>query len=95
MDTICASAGYPIPEKVVPLHVAKFLASAMEKVWKLLKKETAPLLNSARIKFLGLNLDFSIEKATEELGYQPSTDFTDAMPQTVRWFREQDSSATS
>jgi len=94
MDTICTNAGYPIPEKVVPLHVAKFLAGAMEKVWKLLKKDTAPLLNSARIKFLGLNLDFSIEKATEQLGYQPSTDFTDAMQQTVQWFREQESSAT-
>ncbi len=94
METICREAGYDLPQKVVPLHVAKFLAGAMEKIWKLLKKQSAPLVNSARIKFLGLNLDFSIEKATTELGYAPSTDFSDAMQETVAWFLAQESSAT-
>ena len=89
MDTICNLAGYQIPTKVVPLHVARFLAGAMEKIWKLLGKQSAPLVNSARIKFLGLNLDFSIEKATEQLGYKPSTDFADAMKLTVEWFQTQ------
>ena len=31
----------------------------------------APLLTQARLKFLGLNLDLSIEKARRELGYAP------------------------
>ena len=30
-----------------------------------------PLVNKARYKFLGLNLDYSIEKARRVLGYQP------------------------
>lgn len=89
MNTICEVAGYEIPQKVIPLHVAKFLAGAMEKTWKLLGKETAPLVNSARIKFLGLNQDFSINKATGQLGYAPSADFTHAMTQTVEWFQAQ------
>jgi hypothetical protein len=38
------------------------------------------LLNNARIKFLGLNLDYGIDKAIRQLGYAPSTDFRDAMP---------------
>lgn len=95
VETICQLAGYEIPAKVVPLHVARLLAGAMESIWKLLKKQSAPLVNSARIKFLGLNLDFSIEKATEQLGYSPSTDFTDAMKQTVEWFETQQQSAVS
>ena len=84
MDTICNTAGIKCPAKVVPLPVAKAIASGMESVWKLLGKKEAPLLNSARIKFLGLNLDFSIEKAIQKLGYKPSMDFADAMPLTVR-----------
>jgi len=95
MDTICEAAGYEIPARVVPLPVAKFLAGALETIWKLLGKQSAPLVNSARIKFLGLNLDFSIEKAMEQLGYSPSTDFTDAMRHTVEWFQAQDQLSVS
>jgi 2-alkyl-3-oxoalkanoate reductase len=86
MDTICETAGYPIPTKVVPLHIARILSWHMEKIWKLLARKQAPLVNSARIKFLGRNLDFCIEKASLELGYQPSCDFRDAMPKTVECF---------
>lgn len=95
MDTICETAGYEIPVKVVPLPMAKCLARAMETVWKLLGKQSAPLVNSARIKFLGLNLDFSIEKAVERLGYSPSADFTDAMKHTVEWFLAQEQPVAS
>lgn len=95
MDTICDAAGFPRPKKVVPIAVARTLASGMEKLWKLLRRRQAPLLNSARIKFLALNLDFSIDKATEELGYSPSTDFTSAMQQTVAWFDQQPTAAKS
>ncbi|MBL8819219.1 MAG: NAD-dependent epimerase/dehydratase family protein [Planctomyces sp.] len=84
MNTVCDAAGIPQPKKVVPLPVARFLASAMEKLWKLMGKKEAPLLNSARIKFLGLNLDYSIEKARRQLRYNPSHDFREAMTATVK-----------
>ena len=63
--------------------VARALARVMEFTWKLLRIQNAPLLNSARIKFLGLHLDYSIDKAVRQLNYQPSTDFRDAMKLTV------------
>ncbi|MCP4170459.1 MAG: NAD-dependent epimerase/dehydratase family protein [Fuerstiella sp.] len=85
MDTICETAGYSIPTKVVPLHIARFLSWHMETLAKLLGRKQAPLVNSARIKFLGRNLDFCIEKANLELGYQPSSDFRDAMRETVKY----------
>ena len=86
MDTVCSAADIKPPTKVVPLHIARFIAWHMETLWKLLGKKTAPLVNSARIKFLGRNLDFSIEKAIHELEYSPSTDFSDGMSETVNWF---------
>lgn len=90
MNTICKTAGLPVPARVVPLHVARFLSWHMERIWKLLRKEQAPLVNSARIKFLGRNLDFDIEKANRLLNYRPSTDFSEAMQLTVDWFTDQD-----
>ncbi|HQX51138.1 MAG TPA: NAD-dependent epimerase/dehydratase family protein [Planctomycetaceae bacterium] len=84
IDTVCNAGGIRKPTKIVPLFVTKLLATAMESTWKMLGKKEAPLLNSARIKFLGLNLDYSIDKAISQLGYNPSTDFRDAMPLSIR-----------
>jgi nucleoside-diphosphate-sugar epimerase len=46
------------------------------------------VLTQARLKFLGLNLDFSIERAKKELGYAPKTSFAQGMAQTLQWCRE-------
>lgn len=88
IGTLCENAGISTPNKSVPLPVAKTLANLMEGLYRLLGKQEAPLLSGARIKFLGLNLDYSIDKARRKLGYTPSTDFTDAMRTTVTWCRD-------
>ncbi len=88
VETIARDAGYPLPSKVVPLGVAKSLARVLEWLYRTLGKPEAPLLSSARIKFLGLNLDYCIDKARRQLGYAPQTDFADAMRQTMAWIRE-------
>ncbi|MFG0294574.1 MAG: NAD-dependent epimerase/dehydratase family protein [Maioricimonas sp. JB045] len=89
IETIADAVGLKKPTKHVPLGVAKVLASVMETAWRALGKDEAPLLSQARIKFLGLNLDYSIEKARRELNYQPKVDFRDGMQRTMEWFREQ------
>lgn len=86
IETLCEAADLKKPTKVVPLHVAKFLAWHLETVYRLFRIQSAPLVNSARIKFLGRNLDFDISKAKSQLGYQPSTDFVAGMTDTVKWF---------
>jgi nucleoside-diphosphate-sugar epimerase len=83
VETICRLSNLPAPKKVVPLGIARPLARVLESVWKLIGKTEAPLLSQARIKFLGLNLDYSIEKAKRELGYAPSTDFQQAIAATL------------
>lgn len=87
VSQIAEHAGYRIPTKVVPLAIARLLARMMEGLWKLLGKREAPLLSNARIKFLGLNLDYCIDRAKLELNYQPRVPFEEAMRQTIDWFR--------
>ena len=88
ISTIAEQAGYKSPEKVVPLPVARHLAKLLEGLWRLLGKKQAPILSQARIKFLGLNLDYSTLKAQQELGYAPQTSYREAMAETIDWFRE-------
>lgn len=84
---ICELAGLPVPTKAVPLAVAKGLAKVMEAIWKAFDAHEAPILSSARIKFLGLNLDYSIEKAQRVLGYEPRVSFADGMAEAIAWHR--------
>ncbi len=79
VGAIARLSGLPEPTRHVPLPVAKALAAALESVWRLLRKTEAPLLSRARIKFLGLNLDYSIDKARRELEYDPRIDFDEGI----------------
>ncbi|MGE3821275.1 MAG: NAD-dependent epimerase/dehydratase family protein [Isosphaeraceae bacterium] len=64
------------PRRKIPLWLAWSLAVMMERRARRRKSLVPPLVNKARYKFLGLNLDYSIEKARRVLGYEPkfSTD---------------------
>jgi nucleoside-diphosphate-sugar epimerase len=71
-----------------PIWLARMLAHIMEKLARRRGSPTAPLLTQARVKFLGLNLDFSIEKAKRELGYQPRVTFDQGMEKTIASVRQ-------
>jgi nucleoside-diphosphate-sugar epimerase len=64
-------AGLRPPRRKIPLWLAWTLAILMERRAKRLKSPEPPLVNKARYKFLGLNLDYSIDKARRLLGYDP------------------------
>ncbi|MBI3464108.1 MAG: NAD-dependent epimerase/dehydratase family protein [Planctomycetes bacterium] len=85
--TAARLAGYPEPTRSIPLGLARFLAAVMEGIARLTGKKEAPLVNQARIKFLGLNLGYSCEKAKRELGYKPRWSFDEGMKATIDWFR--------
>jgi nucleoside-diphosphate-sugar epimerase len=87
--TIADLAGLPPPTRHIPLWLGKALAVGMEWLWKVTNQMEPPLLSTARIKILGLNLDFSIAKARRMLGYDPQLDFREAMQITMDWFRRQ------
>ena len=68
-------AGLKPPTRHIPLSLARFLATTVEKVAKLRGAKNPPIINKARFKFLGLNLDYSIEKARRMLAYEPPYTF--------------------
>jgi 2-alkyl-3-oxoalkanoate reductase len=84
---IARRAGLPEPTKAVPLPVAKAAAKVLEAVYRALAKKEAPLPSMATVKFLGLNLDYSIDKARNRLGYGPPTTFDEGMDRTFEWLK--------
>jgi 2-alkyl-3-oxoalkanoate reductase len=72
-------AGLRVPGRHIPLPVARALANLVEGTARLLGAKKPPLINKARYKFLGLNLDYSIDKARRMLGYQPPFSFEEGI----------------
>lgn len=88
IEKIADAMGLPHPHLMPPLWLAWVVTWCVEKLAKLRGAKEAPKFNFTRLKFLGLNLDFSIEKARRELGYGPRTSFDDAMYETLAWYKE-------
>ncbi len=84
LNTIADYLGKPRPGKV-PLWLAKLVCTLVEAWARWTGRRTPPLLTRARIKFMALNLDFSIEKAKQILGYQPRVDFQEGIKETLDW----------
>jgi 2-alkyl-3-oxoalkanoate reductase len=76
-------AGLKPPARHIPLGLARILANLVEGIAKLRGAKDPPIINKARFKFLGLNLDYSIEKARRVLGYQPPYTFEQAIEQAM------------
>lgn len=68
---VATLAGVHAPRRKIPLWLAWTLAILLERRAKRLGSTEPPLVNKARYKFLGLNLDYSIAKAERILGYEP------------------------
>jgi nucleoside-diphosphate-sugar epimerase len=89
IEALADGTGIPRPRPLaVPLWVARPLARLLEARARKQGDAVAPVLTQARVKFLGLNLDFSIEKARRELGYRPRVSFDEGMRQTVDWYKK-------
>jgi nucleoside-diphosphate-sugar epimerase len=84
VGTIADYLGRPRPRKV-PLWLARGLVGIVEGLARARGATEAPMLTRARIKFLTLNLDFSIAKAKAKLGYRPTVDFQDGMKAALDW----------
>ncbi len=87
IGAIADALGLARPTRRPPLWLAK-IATRVSESWARFRGYTqAPRLNFATLKFLGLNLDFSIAKAERELGYRPRVAFSDAMAETMAWYK--------
>lgn len=81
-------AGLKVPTRHIPLPVARALATAVEGVAKLIGASKPPIINKARYKFLGLNLDYSIDKARRVLDYQPPYTFEEGITRAMAEHRQ-------
>ena len=89
IEAVVAGLGLPSPRPVgLPLWVARPLANFLETRARAAGAPTPPLLTQARVKFLGYNLDFSIEKAKRELGYRPRVSFDQGIAETIAWYKQ-------
>ena len=88
IEAVADAMGLPHPTMMPPLWLARIMTWSVETWAKLRGATEAPLFTRARLKFMGLNLDFSIEKARAELGYKPRVSFDDAMYLTMQWYKQ-------
>ena len=89
IDRVAELAGYPKPAKHIPLALAKVLTHLMSGVGKLVGARKAPLLTKNRLKFMGMDLDYSIEKVKGMLGYKSLYTWEEGLKAAVDWCREQ------
>jgi nucleoside-diphosphate-sugar epimerase len=89
IEGVAAGLGIPRPTRSVPLWLARALAFVMERAARARGARQPPRLTQARLKFLGLNLDFSIDRARRELGYAPPYSFDQGLAETLAWYKQQ------
>ena len=88
IEAICDALGLDKPTGKPPLWVAKLVTWISEKKARMTGAKQAPKLTFAKLKFMGYNLDFSIEKAKRELGYLPRYTFKDGMYETMAYYKQ-------
>jgi nucleoside-diphosphate-sugar epimerase len=75
VSRVAELAGLKPPTRHIPRPLARILAGTVEGIAKFRGAKNPPFINKARFKFVGLHLDYSIEKAHRVLGYQPPFTF--------------------
>jgi len=78
IHTMADYLGKPHPGHV-PEWLAQLLVRPIERIARLRGRQTTPPLTNNMIRYMTYNLDFSIEKAKRELGYEPKVDFREGI----------------
>jgi nucleoside-diphosphate-sugar epimerase len=88
-EAVADGMGLPRSKQILPRWLAAILVRLLERqMRRAVARDKNPLLTPAQFKFLLLNLDFSIEKAKRELGYQPRVTFDEGMRETLAWYKQ-------
>jgi len=87
VEAVADAMGLPHPTRTPPLWLAWLVTWFSELFAKLRGATEAPYFNFTRLKFMGYNLEFSIQKAMDELGYYPRFKFDDAISETMAWYK--------
>jgi len=71
LTKMLATQGVTIPDKSVPLGVAKAAAASAERIWRLLKRPGSPPLTRFAVWVSSQECTIDISRAERELGYRP------------------------
>jgi nucleoside-diphosphate-sugar epimerase len=88
IEAVADALGLPHPHLMPPYWLAWLVTWCYETAAKLRGAPAAPIFNFTRLKFLGLNLDFNIDKARRMLGYRPRWSVDDALVETMDWYKK-------
>jgi nucleoside-diphosphate-sugar epimerase len=91
IEAVCDGFGLPRPRHHVPLWLAQLVTWVQEGWARRRGAPEPPRMTQARLKFLGYNLDFNIDRSRKELGYRPKWTFEAGMAQTIAWYRQNNS----
>ena len=85
-EWMCEDLACKKPWLSVPRSVAWPAAAVIEKTAKLLNKKESPMINKYRIRAVMQDNHYSIEKAKNQLGYQPTVSTRDGLQKTIQWY---------
>ena len=88
LDELAAALGIRPPRVSVPKGVARVVAGGFEGVYRAFGVRSAPPLTRYRIANGGNDYHFAIDRARDELGWEPRVGVTEACARTAAWYRE-------
>jgi len=88
IDRLAEIVGVDSPRIVIPYRIAYFTGWLMEKAYGGLKIKSRPLLTRLAAELFGTDQGYSINKARQELGYEPKVHFDEGISITEAWLRE-------
>jgi len=88
VDRLAEIVGVSSPRIVVPYRLAYLAGWTMEKTYGALRIKARPLLTRMAAELFGTHQGFSINKARQELGYEPEVDFDEGMRRVEAWLRQ-------
>jgi nucleoside-diphosphate-sugar epimerase len=90
VDRLAEILGVPSPSIVIPYRLAYLAGWMMEKTYSTLRIKGRPLLTRMAAELFGTHQGFSINKARQELGYEPEVEFDEGMRRVEVWLRQKD-----
>lgn len=88
IDRLAEIVGVDSPRIVIPYRIAYFTGWLMEKAYGGFKIKSRPLLTRLAAELFGTDQGYSINKARQELGYEPKVHFDEGISITEAWLRE-------
>jgi nucleoside-diphosphate-sugar epimerase len=90
MGLFADAAGAPRPRRRVPYKAAYAVSFLFEAHGRLTRRAKPPLVTRYATWLMGRTLEYSTEKAREELGWQPALTYEESIGRTVRWFLDRE-----